>query len=399
MAKLAPTSIKYVIKARISAKGVIEKPDVIGAVFGQTEGLLGTDLNLRELQESGKIGRIEVKISSTDGNTEGEVIIPSALDASETALIAATLETIERVGPCAAKIMLEKVEDVRSEKRKYVIDKAKEILQTMMTEGESSVSDVTEEIKESVRTSEITSYKGSPAGPEMEESEEIIVVEGRADILNLLRYGIRNTVAVEGTSVPPAVADLTKEKTTTVFVDGDRGGQLIIKELLQTAQVDFIATAPPGKEVEELSKKEVFTALRNRVEAKQYKSPPREQRREHQRGFDRPDRGDRMERPKHRPLQLSPEEREFFRTTLEDLVGTRAACVFGEHNELLGKVPVSELHSTLKTVENPHTIIFDGRVDFRLNALARKRGVKFLVGMEKEEFSSPIAIVTRADLQ
>ncbi|MBI4182261.1 MAG: DNA primase [Candidatus Aenigmarchaeota archaeon] len=401
MGKLAPTSIKYIIRARITAKGVIEKPDVIGAVFGQTEGLLGSDLNLRELQETGKIGRIEVILASKEGQTEGEITIPSALDASETALIAATLETIERVGPCQAKIALEKVEDTRADKRKYVVDKAKEILKTMLEAGETDVTEITSEIKESVRVSEISSYKGLPCGPDLESAEDVIIVEGRADILNLLRHGIRNTIAVEGTSVPPAVAELGKEKVLTVFVDGDRGGQLIIKELFQTTDVDFVAVAPLGREVEELSKKEVYMALRSRMPAKQYKEklgkePARERR---DRRDDRRDRGDGREEPREERRALPPEEREFYLRTLDELVGSRAACIFTATRELMGKVPVSELMNTLKTVDDPHTVIFDGTVDFQLNSLAKRRGVKVLVGMEREAFATPLTVLTKKDLE
>jgi len=159
MSKLAPTSIKYVIKAGINAQGVIEKPDVIGAIFGQTEGLLGSDLDLRELQRTGRIGRIEVNINSDKGKSYGEVIIPSSLDSAETALIAATLETIERVGPCTAKINLKSVEDTRELKRKFVIDKAKSILKELLDKGILDTSKIAEEIKEEIKTYEITTYK------------------------------------------------------------------------------------------------------------------------------------------------------------------------------------------------------------------------------------------------
>ena len=163
MSKLAPTSIKYVIKAKIKAKGVVEKPDVIGAIFGQTEGLLGTDLNLRELQRTGRIGRIDVNIKSQKGNSEGEIIIPSALDSAETALIAATLETIERIGPCEAKIKLEGVEDTRKEKRDFIMDRSKEILQKLMKTTVQS-DEISEQIQEDVRKGEVTKYFGMPAG-------------------------------------------------------------------------------------------------------------------------------------------------------------------------------------------------------------------------------------------
>ena len=371
---------------------------MIGAVFGQTEGLLGSDLDLRELQGAGKIGRIEVKISSKDGDSEGEIIIPSALDASETSLIAATLETIERVGPCTAKIVLEKVEDTRSDKRKYVVDKAKDILKGLMESGEDNISEISDKIKESVREYDITSYQGIPCGPGMEESEEIIIVEGRADILNLLRYGIKNTVAIEGTSIPKAIAELTKEKTATLFVDGDRGGQLIAKELFQKADVDFVATAPDGKEVEELTKKEIHMALRNKFSAEQYrKNLGKNSQRDSRQRF--PQRGSRDSREQKRSkVVVSEADKEFLKKNLEELVGTRAACIFSAENELLGKVPVSELLNTLKTVESPHAIVMDGKVDFKLNSIAKRKGVKFLVGMEKEEFNSSVAILSRKDL-
>src|SRR3989338_8194187 len=188
MSKLAPTTIKYQIKANITATGVVEKPDVIGAIFGQTEGLLGSELNLRELQRTGKIGRIEVKIKSENGKSDGTIIIPSALNSSETALIAATLETIDRIGPCTAAVKLEKVEDVMEDKRSAVISKAQEILKTMMETSEPNIEEVSEQIKESVRSGEITIYQGLPAGPDVATADNLIIVEGRADVLNLLRY-------------------------------------------------------------------------------------------------------------------------------------------------------------------------------------------------------------------
>ena len=109
MAKIAPTSIKYIIYANFEAEGAIEKPDVIGAIFGQTEGLLGNEMELRELQQEGKIGRIDVDTETVDGKTVGEIRIPSALDKAETTLIAAALETIDRIGPTEAKIEIIKV--------------------------------------------------------------------------------------------------------------------------------------------------------------------------------------------------------------------------------------------------------------------------------------------------
>ena len=422
MSKLAPTSIKYIVKAHIKAKGVVEKPDIIGAVFGQTEGLLGSDLDLRELQRTGRIGRIEVKISSNNGNSEGEIIIPSSLDSAETALIAATMETIERIGPCTAKIKLLSVEDTRSEKRKYVVEKAKEILRNLMEQGVPDSTEISEQIKEAVRTGEITSYHGMPCGPNVFDSDDIVIVEGRADVLNLLKYGIRNTVAIEGTSVPPAIVDLAKQKVVTIFTDGDRGGKLITKELLQMAEIDYIAHAPEGKEVEELTKKEAYKALRDKVPSDQIKTDKKKEytktekkdinldeveghveRKEYghrERRYSR-DRYDQREHREYRPrtVSLPAKQKEEFKKTINELVGSRAACIFDENGELLGKVPVTELENTIKGLDNPHTIVFDGKVDYKIGNVARMKAVKILVGMEKESFNSPITILCRKDLE
>ncbi|HEC91705.1 MAG TPA: DNA primase, partial [Candidatus Atribacteria bacterium] len=265
MAKLAQNFAKYLIHARLVAQGVIEKPDVIGAIFGQTEGLLGTDLELRELQRTGRIGRIEVRVTTRKGSSEASIVIPSSLDASETSLIASSLETIEKVGPCDAKIVVNRVEDVRSQKRRYVVDRAKEILKQLMEEGIPDSQKISEMIKQSVRSWEVSSFNGLSCGPNIRDYDEIIIVEGRADVITLLKNGIRNVIAIEGSKIPKSITTLTKEKITTAFLDGDRGGDLDLKKLLSVADIDFVARADEGKEVEELSKKQIYKALREKI--------------------------------------------------------------------------------------------------------------------------------------
>lgn len=267
-----PNITKYLIKVKISTDGIVEKPDVVGAIFGQTEGLLGDELDLRDLQKSGKIGRIEVDIDSKNGKSEGIVYIPSGVDQVETSILAASLETIDRIGPCKAKVDVLEVEDVRAAKREKVIERAKEILEKMLVNNKSLGDDLVQTVRSKIESSEITSYGEDklPAGPNLATSESIIVVEGRNDILNLLKYGIKNTIAVEGTNVSKTISELTKQKTATAFLDGDRGGDLILKELLQVADIDFVARAPPGFEVEELTYKQVVKALRDKMPVDQY---------------------------------------------------------------------------------------------------------------------------------
>ena len=275
MAKLAQSTIKYLIEAEFTADGIVEKPDVIGAIFGQTEGLLGQDLDLRELQRTGRIGRIDVDIISEDGKTVGKILIPSSLDSSETSLIAASFETIERIGPCTTQVKVASVKDVRVVKREFMLDRAKNIMQRLVGEEIPSTSTLTEQIRENVKAAQIQEYEGLPCGPDALISDEIIIVEGRADVLNLLKNDIRNVIAIGGAVIPQTIINLSKERVTTLFVDGDRGGDIIIKELMQLGEIDFIIKAPADKEVEELSKKEIFKCLRERISAEQYKTEPK----------------------------------------------------------------------------------------------------------------------------
>ncbi|MFB6308443.1 MAG: DNA primase DnaG [Haloarculaceae archaeon] len=257
-------SAKYLIHADITTSGVVERSDVVGAVFGQTEGLLGDDLDLRQLQDSSKVGRIDVDIDSEHGQSFGQITIASGLDRVETAVLAAALETIEQVGPCRATIEVRDIEDVRSAQRREIVDRATELLADFEAESVTS-RDIVEAVRQRVRVEDVTEYEGLPAGPRVADSDAIVLVEGRSDVVQLLKYGIKNAIAVEGTDVPAAVADLARDRTVTVFLDGDRGGDLIYKELAQIADIDHVAFAPPGRAVEDLSRREVMSALRDKV--------------------------------------------------------------------------------------------------------------------------------------
>jgi DNA primase len=410
MGKIGLVAAKYIVHAQITIEGTVDRPDVIGAVFGQTEGLLGEELELRELQRNGKIGRIEVNITTKAGKASGEIIIPSSLDKAETAIIGAALETIQRIGPCNAKVEIKRIEDVRTSKRSYVLDRAKELLKEFTDNVLPDSQELTDEVSHSVRAMEIVEYgkERLAAGPFIDESSEIIVVEGRADVLNLLKCGIKNSIALNGTSVPKTIVDLCKKKEVTVFVDGDRGGDLIIKEMSAVTEIDYVVKAPDGKEVEELTKKEINKALRGKVALEQAKldtsrAPRREttRRKEPLRERSTP----RTEiKPRttitRRRVRLTPKETETYKTMLDDLVGTRGAYILDEESSVLGKVPTSELTTTIRSLKSGiHTIIFDGIIDIDLVKTSERIGVKNLIAMDtKVSGNYKVNVITKKDL-
>jgi len=257
---------KYRIHLTVQADGVVERSDVVGAIFGQIEGLLGAEMELRELQRQGRLGRIDVKVISRQGKSTGEILVSTSLDRAETAILAASMETISRVGPCSAQVMVQNIEDIRVTKRTQIIERAKSLLLEFEEPGIDPES-LIDAVRESQRIEKIETIgpDNVPAGPNVIHSDAIIVVEGRADVINLLRAGIKNAVAVEGTSVPGTIINMCHKKTATAFLDGDRGGDLILRELLELTDIDFVAFPPRGESVEDLSRKEIIKALRNKV--------------------------------------------------------------------------------------------------------------------------------------
>jgi len=414
MAKISQVSSKYIIHTTIEIDGIVDKPDVIGAIFGQTEGLLGADLELRELQRGGRIGRIEVNLEIKSGKTNGSIIIPSSLDKAETSIIGAALEVIQKIGPCTAKIKVNNIEDVRVSKRKFVIDRAKDLLKAMMDNVIPDSQELADEVAYSVRVMEIQEYGTDrlPAGPSIDESDEIIIVEGRADVLNMLKHGFKNVIAVNGTSAPKSMVDLCKKKTSTLFVDGDRGGDLIIKEITSMAEIDYVTKAPDGKEVEEITKKEIHKALRGRIAVEQAKleikesngglkqEKPRIQSGQKPRFSPRrPEQSKRSE--PSRPVKISADEKKTFKDMLEDLIGTRGAYVLDTKLNILGKVPITELQTTIKSLKSGvNAIVFDGSIDRDLVRTAERTTVKYIVAMDSKikPTDTRIAILTSNDL-
>jgi len=420
MGKISPVSSKYIVNATIEVEGVVDRPDVIGAIFGQTEGLLGEDLELRELQRSGRIGRIEVNIDTKGGKSIGQIIIPSSLDKAETAIVGAALEVIQRIGPCNAKVKVQNIEDVRISKRGFVIERAKQLLRQLMDQVMPDSQELAEEVAHSVRIMEVTEYGKDrlPAGPGIEESDEVIVVEGRADVIYMLKHGFKNVIAMNGTSIPPTIVELSHRKDLVAFVDGDRGGNLILRDLLNIAEIDFVTRAPDGKEVEELAKKEIHKALRSRITAEQAKlelASMNTSESIRKPMIARPLPPARPQQPPLRPVApisaaprpvsskpiLRDEEKKRLGEMLEGLIGTRGAYVLDDKMNVLGKVPFTELNSTLKSLNTGvYAVVFDGIVEAGLIEVAEKGTIKHIIAMDTkvDPADCRINIVTAAML-
>ncbi|MFQ6095481.1 MAG: DNA primase DnaG [Candidatus Bathyarchaeia archaeon] len=348
-------TMKYVIRADFEVEGVVDRPDVVGAVFGQTEGLFGSELDLRDLQRSGRIGRIKIELDSKRDKTTGKIIIPTSLDRVSTSIIAASIEAIDRIGPCSATVSLEKIEDMRETKRKAIIERAKEILRKWNIETMPDTDEVFKEVSQTLRAARAIKYgpQKLTAGPDVDSSNEIIVVEGRADVVNLLRNGIQNVIALEGAKIPATIIKLTKEKKVTAFLDGDHSGDLILKELLQVANIKYVARAPRGKEVEDLTSKEIAEALQNRVPVEEIKA-----------------------KTKRRPKVIVPKQ---IVEAAGELKGTFEAILLNSDMERVKRLPVSELADRIKDFDGVDTVVFDGVITQRIVDIASEKNIKCIV--------------------
>lgn len=421
MAKTYIDTVKYVVYTNVEIGGLVEKPDVVGAIFGQTEGLLGDELDLRDLQKNGRIGRIEVDLNGRGGKTIGIIKIPSSLDMVETCIIAAALETVDRVGPCEAKLNVTKIEDTRNMKRKILVDRAKGLLKNLLNTEIPESKEISEMVRDEVKVAEIVTYgsENLPAGPGVDRSEEVIFVEGRADVINLLKNDITNAVAIQGAKVPRTIVELSKKKEVTLFLDGDRGGDIILNELNQGGvDIDFVARAPMGMEVEELTRKELIKCLRNKIPFEQSSSGPKDDKR---RNF-----GNNMEqdRPRIRDEKYAPKRKEVVRIEeppmlpkkpmivqreeepesqqqhvppqqplhkvdkndllkeLEALNNTLRARFYNTNFEMVKEVPVRDVIKSLADSRDITAIVFDGIITQRLVDLAARQEVQTLVGIK-----------------
>lgn len=396
--------VKYHVKLKFEVDGLVEKADIIGAIFGQTEGLLGPEMNLNELQKVSKVGRIEVNVETKGSVAKGDALIPMSTDISTAALIAAAIESIDKVGPFQAKFNLVGIDDIRAIKKKVIVDRAKKIVQDWATRTISEGEEMLKDVYDASKPGKLTAFGKAQlaCGTGVFDSDWIILVEGRADVINLLRAGYDNSIAIEGARIDETVTKLTDGKKVVAFLDGDRAGDLILKELQGVVKIDKVLRAPPGKEVEECTPLEISEILKEvaAAMAEPVSAAPIQERRHYR----RTEREPREEAPSHPPQVAqpsavaandSPEIVSAIRDVFPQINETLEAVVLdGSMNQLL-KVPVSEVIKRLDSAEGAKLLVLDGIVTQRLVDAADKAGIEYVIGHRTAELRKPADLRVR----
>ena len=359
--------VKYHVKLSFDVDGLVERADIIGAVFGQTEGLLGPEMNLNELQRVSKVGRIEVDTTATENTTTGTALLPMSTDVDTCALIAAAIESIDKVGPFDCKFNLDSIDDVRASKKEDIVRRAKEIKQKWSTKSVSEGDTMLKDVHEG-SSGKVTTYGPNklPCSTGIFDSPWIILVEGRADILNLLRAGFDNALAINGATIDESIKEMCKSKKKIVaFLDGDRAGGMILQELKSVVNVDIELRADSGIEVEELTPQRVADILNDtNIEMKKLgTSPP-----------------------------TINEDDKSLATVISkiypDLNETLESVALDDKDNQLFKIPISELVNKLSTQTGIKCLILDGIITQRLLDNAKTSGIGYIVGHRAAKLSN-----------
>ena len=359
--------VKYHVKLSFDVDGLVERADIIGAIFGQTEGLLGPEMNLNELQRVSKVGRIEVTTTSTENTTNGNVLLPMSTDVDTCALISAAIESIDKVGPFDCSFKLDAIDDVRASKKEDIVRRAKEIKQKWSTKSVSEGDTMLKDVHESI-AGKVTTYGPNklPCSTGVFDSPWIILVEGRADILNLLRAGFDNALAMNGATIDESIKEICKSKKKIVaFLDGDRAGGFILKELKSVVNVDIELRADSGVEGEELTPQRVADILNDaKIE---------------------------MQKLGTSPATMNEDDKslaDVISKIYPDLNETLESVALDDKDNQLFKIPISELVDKLSTQTGIKCLILDGIITQRLLDNAKTSGIGYIVGHRAAKLSN-----------
>ncbi|MGI0023326.1 MAG: DNA primase DnaG [Nitrososphaeraceae archaeon] len=401
--------VKYHVKLEFEVDGIVEKADIIGAIFGQTEGLLGPEMNLNELQKVSKVGRIEVNVDTKSNTTKGDALLPMSTDISTAALISAAIESIDKVGPFQGKFLLVGIDDIRAIKKKVIVDRAKKIIQEWATKTISEGEEMLRDVYDASKPGKLTTFGKAQlaCGTGVFESPYIILVEGRADVINLLRAGFDASIAIEGAKIDETITNLTSGKKVIAFLDGDRAADLILKELQGLVKIDKVLRAPTGKEVEECTPLEISEILKDVAEtgSEQLDAPVQQQKSTRKpRTYGNNNLASTYQEVSHsntnngENVKDDPQITSAVKEVYPQINETLEALILDNSMQVLLKVPVSEIIKRLDSLEGARFLVMDGIITQRLIDAAYKAGIEYVVGHRMAELKkSPVITVRTFD--
>jgi len=155
-------------------------------------------------------------------------------------------------------------------------------------------------------------------------------------------------------------------------LDGDRGGTIILKELKQLLKIDYIARAPEGYEVEELTRKQMIKSLQNKKSAgaiEKYSEKEYTGRDANLKKFLK------RTKLKHHDEIIA---------AIKD-VPSGQGLGYSKSMDKLFEIPVGELFAKIEEYKNTQILILDGILTKRLLSSALSMKLKLIACKNKEE--------------
>jgi DNA primase len=187
---------------------------------------------------------------------------------------------------------------------------------------------------------------------------------------------------MNGTKLPDEINELGKEKEITLYLDGDRGGKLIAQNVMENAKIKYIAVAPDGKEVEELTSKEILMNLRKRVPAEDF-----------------------FKELKKRPaikeiskvipeVVLNDENKAKLREISKDIEGTGKAILLDSALNELKDISAKSVSGSLKRTRGTAIIVIDGTATNAIIKASEEVDVKVIVAKNFQTTDTSIKLLS-----
>ncbi|MEK6817450.1 MAG: hypothetical protein AABX80_01485, partial [Nanoarchaeota archaeon] len=168
-------------------------------------------------------------------------------------------------------------------------------------------------------------------------------------------------------------------------VDGDRGGKLIIQNVLDNAEVKDIAIAPDGKEVEELAGKEVLMCLRRTIPVKEYLAKgyfPREE-----------NKSKNLEEAVEK-IELNEEKKSKLKELSKNNRGEGKAIILDSELNEIKTISTKGFGLALEKIKEPKIIIIDGVVTKNILLDAEEAGCQIIVANNFAATSNKIKLLS-----
>ncbi|RJU94688.1 MAG: hypothetical protein DWC00_06290, partial [Candidatus Poseidoniales archaeon] len=170
------------------------------------------------------------------------------------------------------------------------------------------------------------------------------------------------------------------KQSVTLAIDGDRGGEMLFRQLHAILRVDYVAQAPTGQEWELLPQKTITKSLSMKVEVAKFAKIMAKEDKEDKKKHGGSDKGDWVgEMPEVFETEVAPAEIQEMFDHLDALGKNKALFVLadGSVGEEMGAAGIAK---TASATEGVKVLIINGPVNERIQEIASEASIDTVIG-------------------